>query len=221
MSNNDDLLFVERDESGLCVKSQFPDKDSVTAGFLKLILMSSAINQGPAWLTYLYGNRSLYDANIDILATHRLGWLYISLIVLYYTRTFTVVNTMIQRKEARVNLPDQYAYKVQMPAGKAELPYVTLENRGAVGRFNRAQRGYNNLMEYLPMYLAYFLLAGFVYPFPVFINTLLHAAGRVTYVLGYTRGVSQRMGGFALFGLAQGNLEALILIAGVKALLRA
>ncbi len=38
MSNNDDLLFVERDERGLCVKSQFPDKDSVTAGFLKLIL---------------------------------------------------------------------------------------------------------------------------------------------------------------------------------------
>lgn len=221
MPNADDQISNERDEKGLCLKSQFPKEDSVAVGFLKFIVVSSVINQGPAWLIYLYGNRGMYDAKIDILASYHLGWVYMSLIVLYYTRTFMVVNTLVERKDARVNLPDQYAYKVYRPPGEEQLPYVLLENEGALGRFNRAQRAYNNLMEYLPMYLAYFLLAGFVYPFPVFVNTWLHAVGRATYAIGYTHSVPRRIGGFGLFGFAQGNLEALILIAGVKALLRA
>ena len=143
-----------------------------------------------------------YDAKIDILASLNLGWLllghvssrtlqrYLALLVTYYTKQLVSQHASLVRNQANVSLPNQSVHKIFMPTGarrdierewkmfegEKQLPYVLLEEDGAVGKANRAQRGFENLMEslvcekvlgenllrYLPMYLAYLCAVGFV-----------------------------------------------------------
>jgi len=185
-----------------------------------IIIISFIMGQLISWPVYKYGDTAAYDQKIDLLASMNLGWLYLALPVIYYARTFTSLNANINRSAANLTPPHMYAYKVQTAKGKPELPYVILEEEGPVGEANRAQRGIDNLMEYLPMYLAYVCANGFVFPFPTFLNVLMFMYSRMKYARGYTKSAGSRQAGFMLFGLTQMNMEGLLLIAAGKTLLR-
>ncbi|OLP89384.1 hypothetical protein AK812_SmicGene29161 [Symbiodinium microadriaticum] len=115
-----------------------------------------------------------------------LRWLYLSLFVVYYTKQFVSQQASMERNAASVMLPNQSVHKVMVKEGATALPYVLLEETGPVGRANRAQRGFENLMEYLPLYLAYLFANGFVYPFPAFVNACVFFIARVKYARDYT-----------------------------------
>ncbi|CAJ1364139.1 unnamed protein product [Effrenium voratum] len=146
---------------------------------------------------------------------------YIALFVVYYTKQVVSSNASLARNHAGVLLPNHTVHKVMVSEGGKPLPYALLEEEGPVGAANRAQRGFDNLMEYLPMYLAYLLANGFVYPFPAFLNACVFFVTRVKYAVDYTKATDARAGAFALYGMAQACMEGMLLIAGVKALLRA
>eukprot|EP00439_Symbiodinium_sp_Y106_P055377 s232_g7.t1 len=179
------------------------DKKMPPNFFLILIPITFAMGQVFAWPIYLFGDRKAYDAKIDILATYNLGWLYLSLFVVYYTKQFVSQQASMERNAASVMLPNQSVHKVMVKEGATALPYVLLEETGPVGRANRAQRGFENLMEYLPMYLAYLFANGFVYPFPAFVNACVFLFARVKYARDYTVSTEARQGGFMLYGFAQ------------------
>mmetsp|Transcript_16003 Transcript_16003/g.36645 ORF Transcript_16003/g.36645 Transcript_16003/m.36645 type:complete len:219 (+) Transcript_16003:67-723(+) len=189
-----------------------------TAG--AIILVSFTVGQCITWPIYLFGDTYGYDQKIDMLASWKLGWLYLALPLIYYTRQLVSMNASITRISTDVPPPHMYVYKVMTPGDKDKLPYVLLEEDGPVGRANRAQRGIDNLMEYLPLYVAYVLAGGFVFPFPVFVNVVMFMVSRITYARGYTQSAADRQKGFVLFGLTQMNMEGYVVIAAAKALLR-
>jgi len=209
--------LITRGEDGLIKTDQ-----KMPASFFPIVIgISVAMGQVLAWPIYLFGDRQAYDAKIDILASLNLGWLYLALLVVYYTKQLVSQHASFVRNHSNVSLPNHTVHKVFLPQGQKQLPYVLLEEDGAVGKANRAQRGFENLMEYLPMYLVYLMAIGFVYPFPAFVNALVFFSARIKYAFDYTNSTDARNTGFALFGMAQACLEGLLIIAGVKALLRA
>eukprot|EP00913_Durusdinium_trenchii_P008733 g8201.t1 len=158
--------LLQRGENGLIKQEQ-----KMPASFFPIVIgISMTMGQVLAWPIYLLGDREAYDKKIDILASLNLGWLYLALFVVYYTKQIVSQHASFE---------------------------------GPVGTANRAQRGFENLMEYLPMYLAYLCAVGFVYPFPVFMNACVFFLARAKYAFDYTASTDARTAGFAVFGMAQ------------------
>ncbi|CAK9029552.1 Uncharacterized protein SCF082_LOCUS18841 [Durusdinium trenchii] len=196
--------LLQRGENGLIKQEQ-----KMPASFFPIVIgISMTMGQVLAWPIYLLGDREAYDKKIDILASLNLGWLYLALFVVYYTKQIVSQHASFVRNHANVSLPNHTVHKVFVPQGQKQLPYVLLEEEGPVGTANRAQRGFENLMEYLPMYLAYLCAVGFVYPFPVFMNACVFFLARAKYAFDYTASTDARTAGFAVFGMAQACLEA-------------
>jgi uncharacterized membrane protein YecN with MAPEG domain len=95
-----------------------------------------------------------------------------------------------------------------------------METEGDFGRFNRAQRALQNYLEQLPIVLALFVAAGFVFPFPSFVVIIVFCLMRIMSAIGYTAQSSGRMNGNMLAALGVEVLQGFILIAGVKALVQ-
>ena len=83
----------------------------------------------------------------------------------------------------------------------------------AVGRYNRANRSLTHLVETAWTFVLPMVLAGFVYPVPVFVITLVFAYGRVKHATGYTERYGAHGFGFALATLATSAAEGLLLVA--------
>ena len=60
---------------------------------------------------------------------------------------------------------DQHVYKF---AGDEKKNFILLEDDGAVGEFNRAQRGVFNFLESYPIFIGFVISAGSIFIF--FIN---------------------------------------------------
>merc|ERR1712039_206226 len=125
----------------------------------------------------------------------------------------------MNRKTAKVNVPDQQVYKVYNGA-QANLGYVLMEKEGELGRFNRAQRALMNLYEVLPIFLLLFVLAGFVFPFPCFVVACYFMTMRAISAFGYTAKPAGRMAGTMLGNLGLETLQGLVLVSGIKAIMR-
>merc|ERR1712203_896083 len=112
--------------------------------------------------------------------------------------------------------PDQYIYET---VNHPNEPYVRLVSDGAVGSFNRAQRGIDNTREGYPQVLLNALLAGFVYPQAVLGVAVVYFFARLLYSHGYIKGSKSRMPGQLLTMLSTGIvLNGLQLFAAIKAL---
>merc|ERR1719230_553586 len=105
------------------------------------------------------------------------------------------INLGMARKASKVNLPDQHVYKVHTAENQPALGYVMMETEGDIGRFNRAQRAMQVFLESFTMFLALFLLAGYVFPFPAFVLAGLAMMFQVVSAVGYTGKADARMGG--------------------------
>ena len=98
----------------------------------------------------------------------------------------------IARKESKVNVPDQQVYKAY---GSDIKGYILMETEGTLGRFNRAQRAFQNYLEGSPMAIIMFVFASFVFPFPTFVCISLFCVAKVVACHGYILHPEGRMGG--------------------------
>mmetsp|Transcript_25440 Transcript_25440/g.45959 ORF Transcript_25440/g.45959 Transcript_25440/m.45959 type:complete len:244 (+) Transcript_25440:106-837(+) len=183
------------------------------------------------WLTDKLSSNNQYADRVELIRKYDLGWLYASWSLLMLTRTYATINANGARAAARVDRPDQHAYKIMAnPAqysskngNNAEVqlsnaPYVLMENVGAVGRFNRAQRAAFHFDEGLELLLSSIFLAGIIVPQLVFGLTVVYCVGRKMYSDGYTQSLDGRMGPFALVALPSMILGAMVGIFAVQSL---
>lgn len=133
-----------------------------------------------AWGIYSLGWEK-YDAKVAVLRLHDLGYLYLAVFVVSLVLPIQQVFVAYHRKLSKVENPDQYAFKTML----RDEPYVLLERQGAVGAFNRAQRGIDNTREIIVRDVVNLVFAGYVFPEAVFAMSILYLVGRVGYSAGY------------------------------------
>eukprot|EP00440_Ansanella_granifera_P065208 gb/GFBE01070713.1/.p1 GENE.gb/GFBE01070713.1/~~gb/GFBE01070713.1/.p1 ORF type:complete len:222 (+),score=47.97 gb/GFBE01070713.1/:1-666(+) len=169
-----------------------------------------------AWGIYAATAHERVDEKIKTLRENDLQYFYWAVVVL--TLIPSILQTFVakHRKLAHVDNPDQYVYKT-MTSGGPETPYVRLEYKGDVGQFNRSQRGIDNFREVYPTILAYVLLAGYVFPLPTLIATVVLLIGRSLYSMLYIQSPGGRGGGFGISLLATLVLNGLVLFTAVQA----
>lgn len=209
----------ETDSNGIPVKS------TATPEGVPVLVLASVFNLGVSTIggaiAYygLYGrSKAAADAKIAVLAENDLGWLYAVGVLAFKLGNFLIgLNLAMARKESKVNVPDQQVYQVKGAAG-SKLGYVLMEYDGALGRFNRAQRGLQNYNEHLPVFLMYYLLGGYVLPFEASMIACFYVTMRCVSAVGYTKGADGRVGGVLAAFVGMSTLEALVVISGVKAL---
>jgi len=158
-------------------------------------VVKSIVGVGIAAGIHIWGDTAKYDAKLALLQKLDLAPLLLTPTIYYLLNSFGMFHAIMHRCAAPVNHPNQHIYKV---AGNTALPYVLMENEGAAGKFNRAQRAYANIMENAPLVLATALLGGFVYPHPMIRLMGIWACLRVVYCVMYTGSHKGRALGFAL-----------------------
>lgn len=233
--------MADRDPRGLQkTKKDGPHDEAHTvkkakAMYLKMLhVVVPLISQACAWGTYLvlaYGPgplstfsnafRAQSAAKFAFLREHDLGWVYLAVWITAQARARLVVNANAMRAGARVGRPDQHAYiAMDVAAAKPEesAPLVLMANTGAVGRFNRAQRGVFNTDEGMPLFLANVVLSGCVFGPVVVVLALLAGYGRIKFALGYTEGTDKRTAGFLPALVAETWAAGLVLLIAIKTL---
>ena len=108
-----------------------------------------------------------------------------------------------------------FIYK--LAAAEASPSMVILEEKGAVGEYNRANRALMHFVENaLPVVISW-ALNSFVYPLPSFVLMVIYCVGRVLYSIGYTGGYGKHAPGFMLQQLSMVTMLGLLLVVTITA----
>lgn len=197
-------------------------------GMFLVTLIIRALFAGVAFLIYFFTGKDSYDAQIETLKGDgikpQLAYLYLSAFVFSFTVWWVNFYPASFHKPyimpgSAGNLRANMAiYKVNYQFEKA-IPYVVMETEGEIGEYNRANRSMAHTIENMGGVLACIFPAGYVFPLPTFICTLLFATGRVLHQVGYTKGYGSHALGFAMAQVLGGiTLEMMVLVAGILAL---
>ncbi|XP_066276310.1 glutathione S-transferase 3, mitochondrial-like [Branchiostoma lanceolatum] len=127
---------------------------------------------------------------MEIQVAPEFGYVVLSLVVTFVTYAYLAMNVGKARKKYGVKYPTMYSDKNQA--------------------FNCYQRAHQNMLEWLPLFLVFLLVAGVQFPVPSAIAGLVWNAGRIVYAHGYYSGdPSKRIRGefdflalFALMGMS-------------------
>merc|ERR1711959_40304 len=211
---------TETDTMGIPLKANHPALDMGIPIPVFYMIFNTVITSICLSVTYfvVYPNTAMADSKIATLASLGLGWTYLGLWVIKFTQLVSGINLGLARTESKVGLPNQHVYKVQGAEG-SKLGYVLMETEGAHGKFNRAQRAVQNYNEGFPLFGLMFLAASFVFPFAAFLTLVCQCIGKVFSALGYTASVDGRMPGTMGSILCSGTIEAMVLFAGLKAIM--
>jgi hypothetical protein len=109
-----------------------------------------------------------------------------------------------------------YLYKVNTDEGAEALPPVVLEDQGAAGMYNRANRSLHHFIENLPGLLLCYPAAAFCFPLPAMVLAVVFCVGRVMHQVGYTKGYGSHGLGFVVSLLATVAVEGLVIVASLK-----
>mmetsp|Transcript_26582 Transcript_26582/g.32202 ORF Transcript_26582/g.32202 Transcript_26582/m.32202 type:complete len:215 (-) Transcript_26582:209-853(-) len=210
---------VETDEKGIPLKSAYPEKPSVAVFYGGMTAIFTIIGYLIARFGCYRGTTAApVDAKIAIVAEYDLAWLYLGLFLIKLLQLPIGINLGKARKESKIGLPNQQVYKVCGAAG-SNLGYVLMENDGALGKFNRAQRALMNYHENFPTVALQYVVASFVFPKEAFACILVWAVATCISADGYANGVDGRMGGVVPRILSMNTLSGMLLFVAVKILM--
>lgn len=193
-------------------------KDAVKI-FWIYVVVPRTVFFGVAFLVFWFGDREKYVARMTGLGD--LGYLYAAVYVFswleWITNWYTIIPKYALGVEKTELCANQFFYKVNFLANdrKGPLPYVVMESEGMAGKSNRASRALGHFTEHAAGTLALILLAGYVFPFPTFICTLIIFCGRMIYLQVYAnQGYKSplRSLGFVLLVFSQYVLENMVLM---------
>ena len=105
-----------------------------------------------------------------------------------------------------------------MGAEGSKLGYVLMENEGAHGTFNRAQRALQNYHENFPGVVVQYVAASFVFPFEAFVCMMVWQISCCVGAIGYTGNVDGRMNGRLPGYFAMSTIGGMVAIIAFKAL---
>lgn len=113
---------------------------------------------------------------------------------------------------------NMFIFKVNTESDQPPMPPVILEDRGAAGKYNRANRSLHHFVESSPGMLLNFVPAGLLFPKESLGCMALFVVGRVAHQVGYTtKGYGGHGLGFGLALLASVLVEGLVLTAAIRA----
>ncbi|OLP83802.1 hypothetical protein AK812_SmicGene35390 [Symbiodinium microadriaticum] len=190
-----------------------------TAGVIGAILVvPRLIGFGIAYAIYTWGNKALYDSKIEMLGKYQLGYLYFAAVVFNAMVGFINVSPMyykskVMKQDAGNLRANMFIYK-----DVETKKHVVMEDEGALGEYNRANRSMTHFTENSIGVVFCILLSGYVYTFPVFILTILFSLGRVIHQVGYASGYGSHAPGFMLHMVGSVSVEMLALLAGIKSM---
>jgi len=230
--------FSRRDASGLTptfihgAQSSTQAESATRQGLFKKIGVIYFVIAPLLALVLLWGMCKLsptssdqYAERMELMRKYDLGWLYAAVYILNLTRTYASINAIGARAAARVDRPDQHAYRImanpQCKDGHSKLsdaPYVLMENVGPAGRFNRAQRAAFHFDEGLELLLSTIFLVGVVVPQLVFGLTAVYCVNRKMYTDVYTGSLGGRMDFYQLVVLPSAILGAMLGMFAVQSL---
>jgi len=215
-----DGLLTQRGPDGIPEKSDYdgfapePKNLFVIYTSFMLVFASLGVALGLALLFFVHERKQ--SERFQFICRFDLGPLYVGLFICKVCFQLINANLGTARRRTKVNVPDQHVYQVF--GGPADKSLVMMVEEGDLGKFNRAQRGLANLGEYLPLFVAEMLLAGFVFPWEVMVITILFSCARLLGAIKYTADRKARMTGNMLGMVMMGLLDGLLLVVGVKAI---
>jgi len=190
-----------------------------------LTVVPYAIGSGFAFAIYKFWENSAYVAKIDTIrgADVNVNDVYIAVVVMAVLSTWLNMCPMYFKAKvmtgasgnlrANMTISKVNAQSVVHAGGK--FPYVVLEDEGAIGEYNRANRSMLHFVENSAAVLLSIPAAGFVFPRPTLILTCIYAIGRVMHQQGYVKGYGKHAPGFMLVMLSEKTLVGLVLMAAV------
>merc|ERR1712032_457350 len=190
-----------------------------------LLVVMPIVGQVLAWTTYfccakLLGQQEIYDKKFAFAHDYQLGYVYLCIWVIFYTRSAVVCIANGARAPARVERPDQHVYKVMASSGSLkDAPYVMMANTGPQGRFNRAMRGVFNMDESAPYLMTNIVASGSIFGPVVLILCFLVAYGRVTFTRKYKIATKERSAGFLPAVIGEQWIGSLVLLCAIKSIL--
>ena len=190
----------EKDDTnarGVPLKSVVPE--NLVATMTVFTLLFHAIGYAIARYGLYRGEAAVSAANAKLEAVHKndMGWLYLTLFLVRILQFPIGLLAGVARKESKINPPDQQVYVVKGAEG-SRLGCVLMENEGASGRFNRAQRAFCNYHENFPTVCFQFMAASWVFPRAACVCMVLFCVAAIVNAEGYVRDVSGRTNGFLI-----------------------
>jgi len=199
------------------------EKEDGAAGARKTLMMVTIVPRIIglliAYAIYYFGSTAKYDSKIATLSGNDLGWLFLgafslSKTVLWLNFFPMYYKSQIMRGNSGNLRANLFIYKVNFPAKEHDtLPYVVMEDEGEIGEYNRANRSLHHFTESAAIVVMDFLLAGYVFPFPVMVLMMILCLGRVFHQIGYAGGYGGHGIGFGLSTLSLVIAEMLVLLA--------
>jgi len=207
---------------GVTLKEETKMKPALFAVPALFVLFPAAIGFGIAEAIHRGTGFSGYCNVIDSdIKDRSLYWLYLAVVLFAWTTRWLnsfpmgLKNAAVEShgKMAKGNVrANMYLYQ------NLEGGLVVLEEDGAAGQYNRANRSLHHFIENVPGLALCLLLAGFVYPAAVFILTAIFVLGRIAHQTGYAiKGYGGHGLGFAIALIATVSVEGLVLVAGLRA----
>ena len=108
-------------------------------------------------------------------------------------------------------------YKAIDSAGEATGQTIVMDQTGATGQYNRANRSLSHFVETAPAVVVMLPLVASVYPLPSFVLTAIYAAGRVLHQRGEAKGYGSHGLGFGIAMVVCFVLEGLCVVCACKA----
>jgi uncharacterized membrane protein YecN with MAPEG domain len=149
---------------------------------------------------------------VKTLVDRSLGPLLLGLWMLNLTHMMMQALIIDARGSTGCKAPNQHIYKV-MSTGEL----VLMDEDGANGKFNRAQRGHANMAESAFVFLLAVLPIAYVFPWTAAVLVFMFAFTRWLFASSYTKKPEAREAGFALFFLVKETGFGMILFLGVYA----
>lgn len=164
---------------------------------------SAKYNASSEKLFSLFGTDIGYLYLAVFLIVNAINW------VIFYP--FAIKNSMKLKSNMRANA---YIYAM---IGEGALPNkIVLEEEGVIGRYNRATRSMQHMMENLISFIPCLLLSGIVAPFPVLVCVLLWSVGRFMYQNGYAGRYGKHGAGYGISSVGQATCQGLVLVVFLK-----
>lgn len=179
-----------------------------------------AIGFGLGFAVYKFGSTAKYDANMEAAIGKDLHWACLSAVV--FARAVSWVNSYPMIFKSGVMRPksgnlraNMFVYK--QVGDKATDGAVVLEDEGALGQYNRANRSLGHMVETSMPFAATMFLSSTLFPFPTFALVCAFALGRVLHQSGYTTGYGSHVLGFGLSHVSSSIMEGLVTLTALRA----
>jgi len=179
------------------------------------------IGTGIAAAIHFVGSTELYNAQIaargqDAAWTFLVAVLFSRLVLELNFFPMTFKSKIMRRKSGNLRT-NMAIYKALDSAGAPAGQAIVLDQAGATGQYNRANRSLTHFSETAPSVVVMLPLVASVYPFPAFVLTALYAAGRVSHQRGEAKGYGSHGAGFGISMVVNFVLEGLCLVAAGRA----